>query len=78
MDQIKRNNIIPFADQQMLKLDGILGANPPALTASCAFGHIVFECPPTVLIDKIQCRCRAVFTACQTTIAVIINPKVRH
>jgi hypothetical protein len=78
IDQSKRNNLIPLADQQMLKLDGILGANPPALTATCAFGHIVFERPPAVLIDKIQGRSRAVFTARQTPITVIVNPKVRH
>jgi hypothetical protein len=78
MDQIKRNNIIPFADQQMLKLNGILGAHPPALTATSALGHIVLERPPPILIDNIQGRCRAVFNACQTAIAVIIDSKVRH
>jgi hypothetical protein len=62
----------------MLKLDGILGANPPALTATCAFGHIVFEGSPAVLIDNIQGRSRAIFAARQTPVTVVINPKVRH
>jgi hypothetical protein len=78
MNQIKRNDIIPLTDQQMLKLDGILRADTPALTAAGAFGHIVFERPLTVVILKTQCRCRAIFNASQTPIAVIINPKVRH
>jgi hypothetical protein len=62
----------------MLKLDGILRADTPALTAAGAFGHIVFECPLTVVILKTQCRCRAIFNASQTAIAALVNPKVRH
>ena len=78
MNQVKRNHFIPLTHQKMLELDGILGADPPALTATGAFGHIVFERPLTVVILKTQCRCRAIFNASQTPIAVIINPKVRH
>jgi hypothetical protein len=78
MNQIKRNDIIPFAHQQMLKLDGVLGAYTPALTAARAFGHIVFERSLTVAILKTQCRRRAILTAGQTSIALFINPEVRH
>jgi hypothetical protein len=34
----------------MLKLNGLLRADPPALTAPRAFGHIVFERSLIVLI----------------------------
>jgi hypothetical protein len=78
MNQIKFNDFIPLAHQKMLKLDGLLGANPPALTATSAFGHIVFKNPSVILINKIQCRCRTIFHAGQTTITVLIYYEVRH
>jgi hypothetical protein len=42
-NQIQRDHIIPLPDQKMLKLDGFLRTDSPALTASGAFGHIVLE-----------------------------------
>jgi hypothetical protein len=62
----------------MLKFDGILGANPPALTAASAFGHIVFKGSSVILVRKIQCRCRTIFHTGQTPVAFIIYNEVRH
>jgi hypothetical protein len=62
----------------MLKLDGSLWANAPALTAPCAFGHIVAECPSVVAILKTQSRSRTIFHTGQTSVAVIIYPKIGH
>ena len=42
-NQIQRDHIIPLPDQKMLKLDGFLRTDSPALTASGALGHIVLE-----------------------------------
>ena len=62
----------------MLKLDGFLRTDAPALTASGAFGHIVLECAPIILVVKTQGRSRTVFHTCQTSVAVLIYSKVRH
>jgi len=62
----------------MLKLDGFLRANPPALTATGAFGHIVFKGSSVILINKIQCRRWTIFHAGQAAVAVIIYTKIRH
>jgi hypothetical protein len=62
----------------MLKFDGILRANSPALTASGAFGHIVFERSSIVLIITTQCRSRTIFHAGQTPVTVLIYTKKRH
>jgi hypothetical protein len=62
----------------MLKLDGSLRADAPALTATGAFGHIVVECPSVVVIIKTQCRRRTIFHAGQTSVAVLIYAKIRH
>jgi hypothetical protein len=62
----------------MMKLDGFLGANPPALTAAGAFGHIVFKGPSVILINKIQCRRRTIFHAGQTAVAFSVDAKIRH
>ena len=62
----------------MLKFDGLLGTDPPALTAAGALGHIVLERSPAVLIVKIQGRSRAIFDTGQATVAFIVYAKVRH
>jgi hypothetical protein len=62
----------------MLKFDGILGANPPALTTASAFGHIVFKGPSVTMVRKIQCRRRTIFYTGQTPVTFIIYYKVGH
>jgi hypothetical protein len=62
----------------MLKLDGTLRANPPALTAPGAFGHVVPERALIVLILMAQSRGRTILHTGQTTVAVIVYAKVRH
>jgi hypothetical protein len=62
----------------MLKLDGLLGAYSPALSAARAFGHIVLERPLFSLITIVQRRSRTVLHTGQTTVAFIVNAKVRH
>jgi TRAP-type mannitol/chloroaromatic compound transport system permease large subunit len=56
----------------MLKLDGFLWTDPPALTAAGTFGHIVLQGPSIVLIVIAQGRGRTIFHAGQTTVASII------
>jgi hypothetical protein len=62
----------------MLKLDGVLGTDPPALTAAGAFGHVVPKRPLFRLIAIVQSRSRTIFHTGQTTIAVFVYTKVRH
>jgi len=78
MNQIQRNHLIPLPRQKVLKLDGLLRADPPALTAAGAFGHIVFKGAPALPIIKIQRCCRTIFHAGQTPVAVFVYSKVRH
>jgi hypothetical protein len=75
-DQIHRDHIIPLADQKMLKFDGILRANPPALPAAGAFGHVVPKRTLIVLILIAQSRGRTIFHTRQTTIAIFVYTKV--
>jgi hypothetical protein len=42
-NQIQCYHIIPLSDQKVLKLDGFLRTDSPALTAASAFGHIVLQ-----------------------------------
>ena len=42
-NQIQRDDIIPLPDEKMLKLDGFLRTDSPALAASGASGHVVLE-----------------------------------
>ena len=53
-NKVQADNIIPFICQEVLKRDGILGADPPALTAPGAQGHIVQQLPlgPLVLVTQ--------------------------
>jgi len=62
----------------VLKLDGRLRANPPALTASGAFGHIVFKGPSVILVSKIQRRSRTIFHTGQTPVAFFVYAKICH
>ena len=77
-NQIKRNHLVPLPDQKVLKLNGFLRTDSPALSASGAFSHIMFKRPATVAISKTQCRCRAVFHAGQTPVTVLVNYKICH
>ena len=53
-NKVQADNIIPLICQEVLKRDGILGADPPALTASGAQGHVMEELPlmPLVLVTQ--------------------------
>jgi hypothetical protein len=64
--------------QQVLKLDGVLRADPPALSAAGAFRHTVFKGPLILVIYKIQGRGGTIFHTGQTTVTIIINSKIRH
>ena len=44
-NKVQADNIIPLISQEVLKRDGILGADPPALTAPGAQGHVMEELP---------------------------------
>jgi hypothetical protein len=62
----------------MLKLDGTLRTDSPALAASGALGHIVFERSPAALISNTQCRSRTILYTGQTPVAVFVYAKVGH
>jgi hypothetical protein len=49
-NQVQREHIIPQPDQKMLKLNGFLRTDSPALTAAGTFGHVMTECSPIALI----------------------------
>ena len=78
MNQIQRGHFIPLTDQQVLKLNGILRADPPALSAAGAFRHTMSKGPRILPIDKIQGRGRAIFHTGQTAVAIIIYPEIGH
>jgi hypothetical protein len=77
-NQIQREHIIPQPDQKMLKLDGVLRTDPPALSAAGALGHIVTERSPIVPIGITQGRGRTIFHTGQAPVALIVDAKVRH
>ena len=62
----------------MLKNDGVLGADPPTLTAPCALNHVVGKGPFISHILKLQGGCRTILDAGQTTVAVIVYSEIRH
>ena len=62
----------------MLKLNGLLWADPPALTAAGAFGHIVLKRSFAVLIVEIQGRGRTIFHTGQAAVAFIVYTKIIH
>ena len=62
----------------MLKLDSLLWADPPALSAAGALGHIVTECSPIVPIGITQGRSRTIFHTGQAPVAFLVDAKVRH
>jgi len=62
----------------MLKLDGTLRTDSPALAAPGALGHIVFECSPALLISNTQGRSRTILHAGQTPVAFLVYAKVGH
>jgi len=64
--------------QQMLKFDGPLGAYAPALTTPGAKGHVVQQASPVAVIFKSEGRGRTVLHARQTSVAFLIDDKIRH
>jgi hypothetical protein len=78
MNQIQRDHIIPLPEQKMLKFDGLLGTYSPALATAGAFGHIMPECSPAVLIIKTQGRSRTIFDTRQANITLTVYTKVTH
>ena len=54
VNKVQADNIVPFICQEVLKRNGILGADPPALTAPGAQGHVMEELPlrPLVLVTQ--------------------------
>jgi hypothetical protein len=60
----------------MLKLNGFLGTNPPALAAAGTLGHVVPERSLIVTILIAQGRGRAILHTGQTTITFIIHSKI--
>jgi len=76
--QIECFDLIPSVLQKKLKLNGILGADSPTVTAPSAPGHIMRKRTLFALIRRPQCVGRTILHAGQTPVAPIIDLKIRH
>ncbi len=76
--EIQGDDLIPGAFQQMLKFDGLLRANAPALTAAGAQTHVVPQRPTVVPVCVVQSRSRAVLNTRKAAVAAIVHLKIRH
>ena len=77
-DEIQGDYRVPTVFQQVPELDGLLGTDPPAISAPGAKRHVVqqFAGVPLILIGKGACR--AVFNTRQAPVASAVYLKVCH
>jgi len=62
----------------MLEFYGPLRTNPPAISASGAFGHVVQDGSPIAFIHVLKRTRRAILNACKTAGTLVVNLKKRH
>jgi hypothetical protein len=77
-NEFQGSHRIPVPLQQMAELDGLLGTNPPALTAPRTSGHVVQNFTGISVIFVGKGACRTVFNTRQAAVASAIYSKVRH
>jgi hypothetical protein len=68
----------PRAVEKAPKLDGPLGANPPAIAAAGAESRIVQELSLGSFVAVVEGACRAVFHTRQTPVTPIVDSEERH
>jgi hypothetical protein len=78
MDKVHMDNLIPLTVQQMLKFNGLLGTNPPAIATSGTERHIVQKFSLVFLVLVGQSARRAVLNTGKASVALIIHLKMRH
>jgi hypothetical protein len=74
-NEIQGDDLVPGAFEKMLKFDGLLRADTPALTAAGTQAHVVLQCSAVVLVFIVQSRSRAVLDTRQATVAAIVHLK---
>jgi hypothetical protein len=71
-------HFFPLPFQQVLKFYGALRTNPPAISASGTFGHIVQDDSPVAVILALKGTRRAILNARETAGAPAVYLKKRH
>jgi hypothetical protein len=62
----------------MLKFDGLLRANTPALTAAGTQAHVVPQFSAVAPVFIVQSRSRTVLDTREAAVAAIVHSKIRH
>jgi hypothetical protein len=73
--KIQGDDLVPGAFQKMLKFDGLLRADTPALPATGTQAHVVPQCSSVVLVFVVQSRSRAVLNTREAAVAAIVHLK---
>jgi hypothetical protein len=76
--EIQGDDLVPGTFQKVLKFDGLLRADTPALTAAGAQAHVVPQCSAVVPVFIVQSRSRAVLNTSEAAVAAIVHLKIRH
>jgi hypothetical protein len=71
--KIQGDDLVPGAFQKMLKFDGLLRADTPALSAAGAQAHVVPQCSAVIPVFIVQGRSRAVLYTSEAAIAAIVH-----
>ena len=76
--EIQIDDLVPGTFQKMLKFDGLLRADSPALTTAGTQAHVVPQCPTVAKVFIVQSRSRAVLDTRQAAVAAIVHSEIRH
>jgi hypothetical protein len=76
--EIQGDDLVPGAFQKMLKFDGLLRADTPALTAAGTQAHVVPQFSVVVPVLIVQSRSRTVLNTSEAAVAAIVHSKIRH
>ena len=77
-DEIQGDDRVPAPFEQVSEFDGLLGADPPAISAPGAKRHAMEELTCIPLIFVCKSACRAVFNTSQTSVAFVIYLEIGH
>jgi len=73
--EIQIDDLVPGTFQKMLKFDGLLRADSPALTTAGTQAHIVPQCSAVIPVFIVQSRSRAVLNTREAAVAAIVHLK---
>lgn len=76
--EVQGDDLVPGAFQKMLKFDGLLRADTPALTAAGTQTHVVTQRSAVVPVFAAQGRSRAVLNTGKAAVTAIVHLKIRH